>query len=185
MSYPDYRFFVEGDEEVFLNQFVKNSFGNISFDTVNVGGWTKIPLVKNQFEEITDNGGQNIVVFDADNDVEKRRDEINKLLERHKLKAEIFLFPDDENIGDFEKLLEQLAVQDHLVLFDCFDSYQKCLEAAKMNYQIPNQKTKIYSYLESLSENPKPKERNYLSEYWDLECDALKPLKAFITNIIN
>ena len=32
MSYPDYRFFVEGDEEVFLNQFVKNSFGNISHD---------------------------------------------------------------------------------------------------------------------------------------------------------
>lgn len=185
MGLPEFRFFVEGDEEVFLNQLLKDKFENIEFDIINVGGWTKIPLVKNQFFEVTENEGVNIVIFDADKDFKKRKEEINELFEEHELTAKLFLFPDNEHSGDFETLLENIAVKDHLVLFECFDSYQQCLKSKEKGYLIPNQKTKIYSYLESLGEDPKPKNRNYLTNCWDLNKEALKPLIDYLNKIIS
>ena len=111
--------------------------------------------------------------------------------------AELFLFPNDKEDGDFELLLEHIVNEEHTCLLKCFEGYEKCVAGHVDNegnpqYITPNRKAKIYAYLESIKKSKKELERFKNKKefffdnpkYWNLEAEYLLPLKQFLLNVI-
>lgn len=74
-------------------------------------------LARNQFIQNSVEEGINLIIFDADTEVngggyKKRKEELLAELKVLKIDAEIFLWPDNGNDGDFETMLESIARKD-------------------------------------------------------------------------
>ncbi len=200
--------FVEGvADSKFIRDFIQFHYPNNSFefDIVETKGWTNInnpqssdELIKNKMNQNFDNGGVNLIVFDADNNFKDRFDMITNWGKSNQLQFELFLFPNNADSGDLETLLEQIINPSNIPIFECWDKYEKCLSLIKipnrMNpLSIPARKTKIYGYLEALlgisrSQKEKIKEsnRDYKNEsHWDLRSEPVLRLKAFFDNYFN
>lgn len=146
----------------------------------------------------TDEGGVNLVIFDADTEkneggYDKRKEELLKRKEELGLEFELFLWPDNRSDGDVEVLMERIARQDlYPEFFDCFSKYERCIsQRKKINglpfYQTPNRKGKLHTYFHALPiSNTKKKKfgkgfwRWEDAEIWNLDSEALEPLKEFI-----
>lgn len=80
----DFRIFVEGvADKRFLEQLIGHYFGEVKDDSIVItGGYTSLLSEKtgnaylNQMKRTSDDGGVNLVVFDADDNCEKRRAEL-------------------------------------------------------------------------------------------------------------
>lgn len=146
----------------------------------------------------TDQGGINIVIFDADKDIEKRRAELLSIKKKYDVEFELFLLPNDQEPGALEDLLERIINPDNQPVMDCWAKYEEELGKVRIptkmppTLTIPAKKTKIYAYLEtllgeSLSQKKLIKDpyREYEnSAHWNLNADYLNPLKAFLTDKI-
>ena len=119
----------------------------------------------------------NLIIFDANGDLEQSRNSILNQLQG--ARADIFLFPNNQDAGCFEDLLEKLATDKNPL--ECFDEFIKCLGEG---YTIPNIKAKMYSYI-----SVKIQGRNNINRgdwsfenanYWNLDCDYISPLKDFL-----
>ena len=201
------RIFVEGiADKRFLFDYIFHSF-NIQLsdeDIIEAGGWTKInaknedgELIINKMIQNSDNDGINIVIFDSDKDFDKRKSEINEWKNSQNLNFELFLWPNNKDIGDLEVTLENIITPQNKPIFDCWQSYEKCLASKKIEGRespltTPARKTKIYGYLEALlgeskSQKKKIKEANRdyrIQEHWDLNSTYLKELKEFLSQYI-
>jgi hypothetical protein len=144
-----------------------------------------------------DNGGINLVIFDADKDFESRKQEIENWKSKYGLAFELFLFPNNQNAGAFENLLEKIVIDNNQPIFDCWNGFENCLQdnASKIigkKLTIPAKKTKIYAYLEVLlGETKKEKEmikdpkRDYKNkDHWNLNSEFLILLKEFLLKYI-
>ncbi len=198
------KIFVEGEADVrFIQQYSKYIF-NEDFKAGIIdktGGWSKITspnqegiAIQNLMKNNTDDGGINLVIFDADADFNQRQSEILSWKAKYNLDFELFLFPNNSDTGALEELLESIINPINQPIFDCWEKYENCIETKiiegrSIPLTIPAKKTKIYGYLETLlgssnSEKAKIKEinRNYLdSNHWKLESESLIPLKEFLT----
>ena len=198
----DYRIFVEGvADKRFIEQLIQHLFGiPVMGDCViptegytNLIAKSKTTVYVNQMRRTTDDGGVNLVVFDADDDCEKRRNEIMDWKHEHKLDFELFLFPDNHSSGEFEDLLESIINPENQPVMDCWEKYEESLKNVNIPWRegvpltIPAKKTKIYAYLEVLlgsskSEKKKIKEsnRDYCNiNHWNLNATALTDLIVF------
>jgi len=206
------KIFVEGiaDEKFlkdYLDYLLPNSVISSALDETvkNAGGWTNIASKKkeeddsgiNAMRKNTDNGGVNLVVFDADKDFEERKREIENWKGKHNLTFELFLLPDNKSAGALEDLLEKIIINRNKPILDCWDGFEACIQksaSCKMgtDLTIPAKKTKIYAYLEVLlgqskkeKEKIKERERNYKNaEHWNLGCGFLEPLKKYLLDHI-
>lgn len=196
--------FVEGIADVvFIQQYIESQFG-IKLTTSQIkhtGGWNAIDSKTDEGEALriamsqnSDNEGLNLVIFDADNDYSARYEEINGWKLKHSLEFELFLFPNNSDIGALEDLLENIINPINQPIFDCWSGFENCINSKEIQDRIipltiPAKKTKIYAYLETLlgsskSEKEKIKEvkRNYKNLlHWDLTNEYLLPLKDFLT----
>ena len=143
----------------------------------------------------TDQGGVNLVIFDADDDYEARWKELSSIKERDGVEFELFLFPDNRDAGALEDMLENIINTRNRPILDCWENYEKELVQLQIEGRTPPplttpaKKTKIYGYLEALlgeSKNEKKKikekERDYENTlHWDLDADYLERLKEFLT----
>ncbi len=202
------KIFVEGiADKKFLEDFISIHYStNIQEDDIiTTGGWTKLissgkegEMVRNKMTQHTDNGGVNLLIFDADDNRQTRTDDIKKWQKKYNLNFHIFLWPDNKKRGDLETVLENIINPSNQPIFDCWNNYEKCLQNIVIQGRIepltiPARKTKIYGYLESLlepteSQKEKIKERNRdytKTEFWDLHSNYLKPLKQFLDRHIN
>jgi hypothetical protein len=197
------RIFVEGRDDLFIKTYLKHLItkGLITekeFDVIRVGGFTKLANTKNQFTENTDAGGINLLIFDADT-VEKEGGYSTRIeyLQNQKSSLNItshdFLFPNDNEDGDFETLLGMIINEKHRGLWECFTSYENCVsqykdESDSYIYKLPIRKSRIYAYVDAFPKSNKKKEKFKKgelffsdSEYWNLDSEYLKPLKEFLT----
>lgn len=179
-------------EYVFINTLLRSMEINPSlFNLVPVNGKDSLHLSRNHFIQNTPEGGTNLIIFDADSaensgGYEKRRGELSDKLVTLGIEAEIFLFPDDRNNGDFETLLESIARKDiHDGFFSCFKDYEYCLGD---RYVHPNRKGKLYAYITSMRLSNRQRNLigsgNWLFEdenLWNLNAPSLEPLKDFLT----
>ena len=138
------------------------------------------------------NGGVNLVIFDADDDIETRRQEVETIKEQYHVEFELFLFPNNQDTGALEDLLENIINPDNHSIMDCWEDYEK--ELVKLDIPgrtpppltTPAKKTKIYGYLEALlfknqKELIKEKKRDYENtKHWNLDAEYLEPLKEFL-----
>jgi hypothetical protein len=185
----EHRFF-----EILLKKY------NVSAEIIGVGGWKKLSLFDDKFRDTTKSGGQNLVIFDADGywnegGFEKRTKEL--LAEREKLKIdfELFLLPNNQSDGDLETVLENIINPKHCRLIDCYLNYENCVgqynSESNVLYEVPLRKARIYSYIDAFPKSNSQSERFKNKgdwffenpEYWDLDCDYLKPLETFLLKL--
>lgn len=194
--------FVEGiADKKFIEDYVKYLQLKITPNIIQTRGWTTITSLnekgKNfrlEMERNTNDGGVNLVIFDSDLDFKTRQAEINEFKLKHNLEFELFLFPKNNaySIGALEELLEQIINPENQAILNCWERYEQCLKENSTNratpLTLPAKKSKIYGYLETLvgesrteKNKIKDKERDFLNtSHWDLESEALAPLKAFL-----
>jgi hypothetical protein len=202
------KIFVEGRDKDFLDVYIKHLQDNkelsndINVQINDVGGYTKLNLVKNLFKENSDAGGTNLLIFDADSEVNKGGYRVRSAYlatQKNELSIDFeqFLFPNDADEGDFETLLESIINQEHRGLIDCFLEYENCVgqyekEDGTPKYSLPVRKSRIYTYVDAFPKSRKQKERfkrkkDFFFEnlnYWNLEAEYLKVLKAFLISHI-
>ena len=202
-----FRIFVEGDaDKKFLSDYYHHLFhervpqysinhtGDLKGD--KTGGYKKLSDEINirEMRINTDQGGVNLVIFDADKDIEARRKDLEAVKEQCHVEFELFLLPNNKDAGALEDLLENIINPNNRPILDCWEDYEK--ELVKLDIPgrtpppltTPAKKTKIYGYLEALlgttkrdKELIKEKERNYENtQHWNLDAEYLEPLKEFL-----
>jgi predicted GTPase len=118
------KIFVEGIADVkFLRDYISHitpNFGIVKETIIDTGGWTSIDSqkekgesIQNQMRQNTDNGGINLVVFDADKDFGTRKQEIEAWKSKYNLAFELFLLPNNQDIGALEDLLEKIIIDNN------------------------------------------------------------------------
>ncbi len=182
--------FVEGkaDERFFHCLLVHEKIDSIKIH--RIGGVTEKFLlhnVANQIAQEHNKGRKVAVVLDADKDSLGRRVQLDNEIEKGELPIETyFLVPDNESPGKLETLLEKIAVEQHKVIFECFEKYQQCLVDRDCNYKPPKIKAMIFAYCEALGAEPKEEDRDYWNEdHWNLNAAALDPLKNFLHGLVD
>ena len=192
--------YVEGEaDKKYIKDYIEFLFNiKVSNNKINeTGGWTKIASnkgesIRNSMKKNTANGENNIVIFDADENPNQRRKDIEEWKTKFGLAFKLFLFPDNKSQGELEDLLEHLIPDNNLDIFECWKNYENCIKTKsktrKKTLTIPAKKSKIYCYVETLvgtsnSEKEKIKDRNrdFLNaEHWQLDSANLLPLKEFL-----
>ncbi|WRE85886.1 hypothetical protein KVC55_01855 [Helicobacter pylori] len=136
-----------------------------------------------------------LIIFDADKDYESNKKEILKVVSKTKQtisEEQIFLFPNNQDDGDLETLLLEIAKYDEFL--KCFEGYLECIKNKEHYKPIKNiRKNMLYAYLEALGlENltktdgkDKIKEKHKeeyekLKEVIDFSLNSLIPLKIFL-----
>ncbi len=93
-----------------------------------------------------------LIIFDADKDYESNKKEILKVVSKTKQtisEEQIFLFPNNQDDGDLETLLLEIAKHDEFL--KCFEGYLECIKSKEYYKPIKNiRKSKWYAYLEAL-----------------------------------
>lgn len=202
-----FRIFVEGDaDKKFISDYYHHLFqekapqysinhtGDLKGE--KTGGYKKLSDEINirEMRINEDQGGVNLVIFDADKDVEARRKELEAIKEQYNVNFELFLLPNNKDKGALEDMLEQIINPDNKCIFKCWDDYEKELLKQEISWRTPPplttpaKKTKIYGYLEALlggsntqKELIKEINRNYENTlHWSLDAEYLEPLKEFL-----
>ena len=193
--------YVEGiADEVFFQQYIHHVLGfEVPKDSiVKLDGWTNLKGAtwQQRMKTMTDNGGTNIVIIDADKDIDARRSDVSTWKEQNGLEFELFLLPNNKDAGALEDLLENIINPNNKPIFDCWENYEKELVTLVIPGRTPPplttpaKKTKIYGYLEALLGSTKDekeliKERNRKygnTMHWNLDAEYLEPLKIFLQN---
>lgn len=165
-------------------------FNSQPWEVVPLNGKDSLHLAKNQFIQNTMEGGLNLIIFDADSSANgggysKRRKELETKLEELNIVANVFLWPDNSNDGDFETMLENIARKDiHKRFFGCYRDYELCLGN---EYLSPNRKGKLHTYITSMKLSKKQRDKigsGYWlfddDNLWNLDSPVLNPLKDFL-----
>ncbi len=175
-------FAAEGNDIKFLQDYIKYLKVEVPeiFQT-QANGWTSLPFIANRLKENTDKGGKNLVIFDADKDFRKRKDELTTKGDELGVEFDLFLFPDNHNAGCFENLIIEIINPKYKAYVNCFDAYCRCVSECEVPaLEIPI-KSKLYAFLECTGQECKIDKVNFLdSEFWDLEHPKLNALKEFI-----
>lgn len=179
---------VEGEED---RRFLESYVGYLRYEPVelkSVKGKGGLKAHCSIIERELDRGTRVLVVFDADMNYEKRKSEIEELVQNRTGKnsenpnLDFFLFPNNKESGNLEDLLEKIIKLEHKGIFNCFEAYKKCLgkkNRSDRSYVRPNKKAKIYAYKEALGAMEKGKD-HFSPEYWEFENSSLDPLKNFL-----
>ena len=190
---------VEGiADETFIRQYLYHLFGQKVPDNfilrTNGKDNLKSSVAINRMRSMTDQGGINLVIFDADNNFETRRASILEWKKQNGLEFELFLLPNNQDKGELEDLLENIINPNNRPILDCWEKYEKELVTIHIEGRTPPplttpaKKTKIYGYLEALlfeSESDKKKIKEREREYhnalhWNLDAEYLSPLKEVL-----
>ena len=190
---------VEGiADETFIRQYLYHLFGQKVPDNfilrTNGKDNLKSSVAINRMRSMTDQGGINLVIFDADNNFETRRASILEWKKQNGLEFELFLLPNNQDKGELEDLLENIINPNNRPIMECWEHYEKELVTLDIPGRTPpplttpTKKTKIYGYLEALlgtSESDKKKIKEREREYhntlhWNLDAEYLLPLKEFL-----
>ncbi|WQX25703.1 hypothetical protein E5P65_04060 [Helicobacter pylori] len=91
-----------------------------------------------------------LIIFDADKDYESNKKEILKVVSKTKQtisEEQIFLFPNNQDDGDLETLLLEIAKHDEFL--KCFEGYLESIKSKEYYKPIKNiRKNMLYAYLE-------------------------------------
>jgi hypothetical protein len=166
-------------------------------DFVHEDGKDNIRLDRNKFLEAQAENKNNIILFDADKDGVTKTMLDKFLADNPDIQATYFLFPNNEEDGNVETLLDHILLKDNFQgFFGCFNDYEMCIkgqkdEAGNVLYSTPNLKGKLYTFFTSLhlpnSKMKEVKRGNWLFNepgYWDFDSPFLDPLKVFLSGNI-
>ena len=195
----DKKFFWDYFHHLFGEQASKDSIIHSGKDG-DTGGYTKLKSeeILQAMRKNTNQGGVNLVIFDADENPEARRKELLAIKDEFGVEFELFLLPNNKDAGELEDMLEQIINPNNQPVMDCWQTYEGELEKVRIptkippTLTIPAKKTKIYAYLETLLDKSRSQKklikdanRNYENaQHWNLDAEYLEPLKEFLKRII-
>ena len=195
----DKRFFENYYHHLFHEKAPAGSIMHPGKDS-DTGGYMKLRKEDaiNALRQNTDAGGKNLVIFDADDDCEARRNELLSIQDEFGVEFELFLLPNNKDAGELEDMLEQIINPNNQPVMDCWATYESELGKVRIptktppTLTIPAKKTKIYAYLETLLGKTRSQKklikdanRNYENtEHWNLDAEYLEPLKEFLVDNI-
>lgn len=191
-------------EYYFLEAIIRKFFPAIEVQFIFMKGVDNLfnqPIL-NEIKKAKIEGSQILVLVDADSEEKKwgykrRKDWIEEGMKEHDVSFPYFIYPNNQNDGLVETLMEAAALYaPNKVFFDCYTDYETCLKNSK--YNIPSLKGKVYAYAEAqtiydiqkgeriplinkinsgdwLFDNP---------DYWNLEVENLQPLKDFFSKFL-
>ena len=93
--------------------------------------------IQNQICQSLDEGDNVLVILDADFldkgwGYTKRKKDVMEKMQIHHISFPFFLYPDNQNDGDVETLMESLACKDtHKEWWSCFTDYEMCVKGIK------------------------------------------------------
>lgn len=142
----------------------------------------------------TNQGGVNLVIFDADKEPDVRRKELETIREKHNVEFELFLLPNNKDKGELEDLLEHIINPNNKPIFDCWENYEKELvkqdipDRTPPPLTTPAKKTKTCGYFKTMLEKSKSQKKqvkevkhNYdNTHHCNLDVEYLKPSKEFL-----
>lgn len=191
----DKKFFEDYYHHVFGEKAPKGSITHPGKDG-DTGGYQKLKSEDaiGVMRQNTDMGGINLVIFDADEDTESRRAELLAIKEEFGVEFELFLLPNNKDVGALEDLLENIINPNNQPVMVCWQTYEEKLREVRIpsktppTLTIPAKKTKIYAYLETLLGKSRSQKklikdanRNYKNtQNWNLDAEYLEPLKEFL-----
>lgn len=195
--------YVEGIADVaFIKQYIHHLWNVVVGENniLSLDGWTNLKGTtwQQRMRTNTANDVINIVILDADKDIDARRADILNWKQQNGLEFELFLLPNDKDTGALEDLLENIINPNNKPIFDCWEDYEKALVELDIPGRtpppltIPAKKTKIYGYLEALLgptkvEKELIKERNRKYDntmHWNLDAGYLGTLKEFLEKFL-
>ena len=195
----DKKFFQDYYHHLFQQKAPENSVIHPGKDD-DTGGYQKLEKedALQAMRQNTDNGGVNLVIFDADKDIKTRRKEIEDICSRHNVEFKLFLMPNNKESGALEDMLKRIINPNNQPVMDCWKTYESELKKVRIptktppELTIPAKKTKIYAYLETLlgetksqKKQVKDANRNYRNQiHWNLDDEYLEPLKEFLTQCL-
>ena len=195
----DVRFIENYYHHLFHEKAPKGSISHPGKDN-DTGGYQKLRSEDSigSLRQNTDLGGINLVIFDADEDPENRRNELLAIKEEFGVEFELFLLPNNKDAGALEDMLEQIINPNNQPVMDCWQTYEGELGRVRIptktppTLTIPAKKTKIYAYLETLLGSTKSQKklikdanRNYENtQHWNLDAEYLDPLKKFLNHFL-
>lgn len=177
----------------------KITFPELKLEIIEFGGCTKLgdPIYFNNLIANSENGGKNIVIFDADkngfgnNGFDSCCQKLDSLIKDKNLDFAYYIWPNHKDDGKIESIFEKMIPVDKQQVIDCIDSHMNCITylSGTIDVKIPEVKEKVNFYLHTLKKSNKPHERNYKDEgCWNLNFDDnidLKSLKSFLLSEIN
>ncbi len=189
--------FVEGpSDKVFLEVYLYflEDIPIKNFKVQNIKGKDNLSKRLLEIEQYA----KTLIIFDADKDYESNKKEILKVVSKTKQtisEEQIFLFPNNQDDGDLETLLSEIA--NYKEFINCFESYLDCIKKKEHYKPIKNiRKSMWYAYLEALglenltkidifdneSKIKNKHEENYrrLKEVIKFNSKSLIPLKNFL-----
>lgn len=189
--------FVEGpSDKVFLEVYLYflEDIPIKNFKVQNIKGKDNLSKRLLEIEQYA----KTLIIFDADKDYESNKKEILKVVSKTKQtisEEQIFLFPNNQDDGDLETLLLEIAKYDEFL--KCFEGYLECIKNKEHYKPIKNiRKNMLYAYLEALglenltkidifdneSKIKNKHEENYrrLKEVIKFNSKSLIPLKNFL-----
>ena len=181
---------------VFFEQYYQHLFGKPAPEgfIFKTDGKDNLYKFANKMRSMSANDGVNLVIFDADENIDTRRKELLEWKEKVGVNFELFLLPNDKDKGALEDLLENIINPNNQPIFDCWEDYENALVELDISGRTPPplttpaKKTKIYGYLEALlgptkDEKELIKERNRKYDntmHWDLDAEYLGALREFL-----
>lgn len=174
------------------------------FDPAGREGGIDKKKITNLINEIRDvnipTGIESIIIMDTDTSNHRqppgsfklRNDHLNHL--KNKAHFDHFLIPNNSLDGNLESLLDNIISENGKAFYKCLASYVECLKLLGKDESPPGlegttdfDKTRMdwYVYMMGKKDSSTSSNRDYmLAELWDLESDALNPLKNFFTGIL-
>lgn len=183
-------------ESVFIRTLLEEiGIDNTQYEIIHVDGKDNLSKTQNLFIDNTLSGGRNIIIFDADTKETQAgflstMDKIKRTFPSDVIIDDIFLFPNNNDDGIFENLLEEIMQKErHKVFLDCFSDYEHCLGD---QYLTPDLKGKLHTYMSAQKQLSNTQRRRLGSgqwlfsdnRFWNLNSEYLIPLKKFLLNNI-
>lgn len=184
----------------FLAKFILHHFPekqyHRDFEILGIGGKDSLAQSASYIALAKAKGDVNLIIFDADTlenggGFSNRKDKIIKAQQDNGLNVPFFLWPNNHDDGDFESLLLGMINQEHKGLLECYEGYEMCVsgkDPEEKSYNRPNRKGAIHSYISTMKKTRAEKElfsKGYWlfddSRFWNLDADAGKPLKEFLS----
>lgn len=183
----------------FLRTILDKYFADKEVEFIFMDGITHLfdEAILNQILQAQTTGDCMLVLVDADTidkgyGYEERARNIEYNMKLNGLTFPYFIYPNNNDDGDVECLIESVARRDlHSIFFDCFEDYEKCVSGVKdasgnTAYNTPNRKGKLHTYISAQKINKKSRDRlgsgDWLfdnSNFWNLDKEELQPLKEF------
>ena len=188
---PDFKIFTESKADIkFIQDCVAEHFGvqlseDFFYPLNSWGGYKNNGQAIGTIRENFEKGQETVLILDADTQFAQRQTEVLNDFNNYGIPVNLFLFPNNNANGNLETLLTEIAIDRKLI--NCFLSYEQCVGG----YNLPLDKSRIYSYLDTLlpldskttrNDLRKEENRNYRnSAHWNLHHEYLQPFHDFLS----